>query len=154
MTHPAPNSAEDSAVTPGAAPEVEVFFDGGCSLCSREIALLRRLDRRDRVLWTDIDAPGFDASPLGTDRDTLMRRIHGRLPGGEWIEGVEVFRRTWSAIGLGWLVPLTRLPGVRHLLDGSYVLFARWRYARRARAGACPLPNPQAAPSGDPSHSP
>jgi predicted DCC family thiol-disulfide oxidoreductase YuxK len=73
--------------------EVEVFFDGACPLCSREIAALRRLDRRHRIRFTDITAPGFDAPSLGRSMDDLMGRIHGRLADGTLIEGVEVFRR-------------------------------------------------------------
>ena len=126
------------------APQLEILHDGGCSLCAKEIRLLRKLDRKGRILLTDIQAPDFDATALGTDHDTLMRRIHGRLPDGTWIEGVEVFRRAYAAIGLGWLVPLTRLPGIRALLDAGYVRFARWRYERRLREG-CAIPPRESA---------
>jgi predicted DCC family thiol-disulfide oxidoreductase YuxK len=59
--------------------------------------------------------------------EELMDRIHGRLPTGQLIEGVEVFRQLYSAIGLGWIVALTRLPGLRWLLDVAYRFFARNR---------------------------
>lgn len=138
-----PDAAPSSTGPDSTSYSVEIFYDSGCSLCSKEIALVRRLDRRGRIRLTDIVAPGFDAAALGTDFETLMRRIHGRLPDGTWIEGVDVFREMWGALGLRWLIPITRLPGVRHLLQFGYVRFARWRYRRRCESGTCPIPLPK-----------
>lgn len=125
----------------------EVFFDGDCPLCLREINMLRRLDRKSRILFTDIAAEGFDPADTGLTFDDLMARIHGRMPGGEIVEGVEVFRQLYGAVGMGPVIPLTRLPGVSHALDASYRLFAknRLRFTGRCQDGACELPAPQAA---------
>ena len=118
--------------------EVEVFYDGDCPLCRREIDMLRRMDRRERIRFTDIADDGFDAAALGKDFDALMAEIHGRLPSGEWITGVEVFRRLYAAVGFGWLVRVTRVPGISHLLNIGYRWFAklRLRWAGRGR-NAC-----------------
>ena len=118
---------------------VEVFYDGDCPLCLREIKLLRRLDRKKRIRFTDIAAPDFDAAALGTTHDDLMARIHGRLPDGRWIEGIEVFRQLWSAVGFGWLVWPTRCPGISHGLDFAYRVFARnrLRWTGRCDDGVC-----------------
>ncbi len=122
-------------------PEVEVFFDGDCPLCVREITLLRRLDRRGRIEFTDIAAPAFDAAEVGLSWQALMDRIHGRLPDGTIIEGVEVFRRLYASVGFGPLVALTRWPGVSHLLELGYHAFAknRLRLTGRCTDGACEL---------------
>jgi predicted DCC family thiol-disulfide oxidoreductase YuxK len=107
---------------------VEVFFDGDCPLCVREIRALRFLDRRrGNILFTDIAAPGFDPGATGLSMKTLMDHIHGRLPDGTLIRGVEVFRQLYAAVGLGPLVALTRLPGIAHLLDWGYEVFAKNR---------------------------
>ncbi|MCA9247806.1 MAG: DUF393 domain-containing protein [Planctomycetales bacterium] len=108
--------------------EIEVFFDGGCPLCRREIAMLRRRDRHKRIRFTDIDSKAFATHDVGKTQDELMAQMHGRLPSGEWVCGVEVFRRLYSAIGFGLLVMPTRLPGVSHLLDWGYAIFARNRH--------------------------
>lgn len=107
--------------------DVEVFFDGDCPLCCREINLLRRWDRKKRIRFTDIVSDAFDSTAYGIDFDRFMAEIHGRLPTGEWIQGVEVFRRLYSAIGLSWPVAATRWPGIRHGLDWAYRFFARNR---------------------------
>lgn len=112
---------------PAMSREVEVFYDGECPLCVREIRLLRRLDRRGRIGFVDIAEPGFDPSPLGVDHATLMAKIYGRLPDGTLVTGVEVFRRLYAAVGFGPLVQLSRLPGVSHALDASYRWFAKNR---------------------------
>ncbi|MCA3300536.1 MAG: DUF393 domain-containing protein, partial [Roseomonas sp.] len=36
--------------------QVTVWFDGACPLCLREIALMRRLDRRGAIDFIDIGA--------------------------------------------------------------------------------------------------
>lgn len=113
----------------------EVFFDGDCPLCMREIALLRRLDRRGRIAFTDIADPAFDPTPTGRTYEQLMEAICGRMPDGQIVEGVEVFRQLYGAVGLAPLMRLTRLPGVSHLLDLGYHLFAK---NRLRLTGRCP----------------
>ena len=107
--------------------EFEVFYDGGCPLCVREIGLLRRWDRRGKIRFTDIDAKDFHAAEVGKSYDELMKQIYGRLPDGTWIRGVEVFRRLYTAVGFGPIVFLSRLPVISQGLDLGYVLFARNR---------------------------
>ena len=113
--------------------DIEVFFDGECPLCSREIAFLRSRDRRSRIRFTDIAARGFDASTTGIAFEALMGSIHGSLPDGTIIGGVEVFRALYEAIGFGPIVALTRLPGARALLDFAYEKFAARRLALTGR---------------------
>lgn len=123
--------------------DVEVFFDGQCPLCSREIDMLRRLDRRGRLRYTDIAAADFDAAQVGIPFSKLMARIHGRLPNGSLIEGVEVFRRLYAAVGFPRLVAATRLPGIAQLLEFGYRWFAknRLRLTGRCEHGACAAPH-------------
>ena len=117
--------------------DVRILFDGECPLCAREVALLRRLDRgRGRIDFEDIAAPGFDAARYGRTHAELMARIHGVVPGERVIEGVEVFRRAYAAVGLGWLVAPTRWPLLRPIADAAYRWFARNRLRLTGRA-AC-----------------
>ena len=117
----------DFRVEPTVDQDIEVFFDGACPLCVREIRFLRRMDRKDRIQFTDIASQEFRASDYQKTMDALMSEIHGRLPDGTWVFGVEVFRRLYAAAGLGPLVWLTRLPIIAGLLDRAYGVFARNR---------------------------
>jgi predicted DCC family thiol-disulfide oxidoreductase YuxK len=135
-----------------AAPfDVEVFFDGECPLCTKEVGFVRRLDRRARVRFVDIAAPSFDASAVGRTHDELMARIHARLPDGELVEGVEVFRLMYAAVGFGPVVALTRIPGMKQLLDAGYTWFAknRLRLTGRCATDAC---TPRESHASHPSH--
>ncbi|QDV17370.1 hypothetical protein Pan153_20180 [Gimesia panareensis] len=107
--------------------EIEAFYDGECPLCNREVNLLKRLDRRHKIHFTDIAASEFDPAVYGKTQDEFMQEMQGRLPDGTWVTGVEVFRRLYSAIGLRWLMLPTRLPGISQGLDYLYRHFARHR---------------------------
>lgn len=82
-----------------AAAEIRVLYDGECPLCAGEIQFLERRDRgRRRIEFEDIAAPTFDPARYGTDLESLMARIHGVLPDGTLVEGLEVLRRAYAAI--------------------------------------------------------
>jgi predicted DCC family thiol-disulfide oxidoreductase YuxK len=118
--------------------QIRVLYDGECPLCSREIRFLERRDRgRGRIQFEDIARPDFDPAIFGLDARQVMARIHGALPDGSVIEGVEVFRRAYAAVGLGWLVAPARWPGLRRLADLAYRIFARNRLRWTGRESAC-----------------
>ena len=121
---------------------VQVFFDGECPLCVREIGMLRKLDRRGKILMTDIAAAGFRAEDFGQTQAALMDQIHARLPDGTWITGVEVFRRLYAAVGLGVVSSFLSLPGVDRVADFAYERFAknRLKWTGRCDANGCALP--------------
>lgn len=120
-----------------AEPEIRVLYDGECPLCAREVRWLRRLDAgRGRIAFADIAAPDFATSRYGIDFATAMARIHAVLPDGSLVEGMEVFRRAYAAVGLGWLLAPTRWPLLRPLADAGYRLFARQRLRLTGRT--CP----------------
>jgi len=101
-------------------PALTVWFDGACPLCLREIALMRRLDRRGRIEF--IDAQSNEAScPL--DRATLLARFHA-LEDGQMLVGAAAFAAMWRAIPV--LRPfglLARWPVALRLLDAAYARF-------------------------------
>jgi predicted DCC family thiol-disulfide oxidoreductase YuxK len=119
----------------------EVFYDGDCPLCMREINMLMRMDQQKRIQFTNIADPSFDPVPLGVTWETLMKKIHGRMPDGELVEGVEVFRQLYDAVGFNRLVAASRLPGVSGALNLGYQLFAknRLRFTGRCKDG-CDIP--------------
>lgn len=118
--------------------EYEILVDGECPLCAKEAALLRKMDRgRGRLRITDITDPSFDATAYGTTFQEVMGTIHGRSSDGSIHTGVEVFRRSYRAVGWGWLLAWTRLPILRTVSDGVYRFFARHRLRLTGRRNAC-----------------
>jgi predicted DCC family thiol-disulfide oxidoreductase YuxK len=114
----------------------EVFFDGDCPLCKREIEMIRNKDKGADLVLTNIAAKNFQ--PTDRPLETLMREIHGRYPNGQYVTGVEVFREIYQRIGFGSIVKTTRWPVVRQILDLGYRVFARLRFyfaIRRIKKG-------------------
>lgn len=104
--------------------QVEVWFDGGCPLCRREIALLRKLDRAGRIRFTDLSSADANC-PL--DPAVMLARLHAR-ENGVIVSGAAAFAAMWRAIPL--LRPLglaASLPGIATLMEWCYVRFLRMR---------------------------
>ncbi len=104
---------------------VKVWFDGACPLCTREIALMRRLDKRGSITFVDV-AKGDDPScPI--DRTALLARFHAE-ENGVVHDGAAAFAAMWRAIPL--LRPLglaARNQTVLRVLEAAYIQFLKVR---------------------------
>ncbi len=102
-----------------------VWYDGGCPLCRREIALMRRMDRRDAIYFVDVtDAPDA-ACPI--ERGALLARFHAS-ENGQLLSGAAAFAAMWRAIPV--LRPLglaARNLWVLAVLEAGYRGFLRLR---------------------------
>lgn len=109
-----------------AAPALTVWYDGACPLCVREIALMRRLDRRGAIAFLNVVGPGPAACPIA--RELLLARFHARTRDGRLLDGAAAFAAMWREIPL--LRPLAWLaaaPGMLWLLERAYRGFLRVR---------------------------
>lgn len=129
--------------------QVEAFYDGACPLCLREIKLLRWMDRKHRIRFTDIATQDFNPGDFDKTMAEFMDEIQGRLPSGEWIVGVEVFRRLYAAVGLAPIAWLTRLPVISHGLEFGYRHFAKHRLKLTGRCDSGSCQTPSAIAKGD-----
>lgn len=105
-------------------PQVTVWFDGDCPLCRREIAWLRRLDRKGGIDFVDVAGGG--SCPI--DRATLLARFHAREADGVLVSGAAAFAAMWRAIPM--LRPfgqIARIPAILWVLERSYRVFLRFR---------------------------
>lgn len=128
--------------------EFEVFFDGDCPLCKREIAWLKKKDKSSKIQFTDIAAADFDATAYGKTHSELMASMHGRFPDGRWTEGIDTFDSLYRLLGWGWVVAWTRWPVVRPVMDRVYRVFAWYRpWLSRGRGGSCRV-NGECSPAG------
>lgn len=115
----------------------EVYYDGGCPVCRREIGMYRGMTGADQVSWVDVStAP----PPPGHSREALLNRFTVRRRDGRTATGARGFVALWRAL------PRTRAIGVAFdrwpflpLGEFAYRLFLRLRRLWRpgpARAGS------------------
>ncbi len=112
--------------------DLVVWHDGDCPLCRREIALMRRLDRRGAITFVDATDP--DAScPI--DRRDLLARFHAREE-GTMLSGAAAFAAMWRAIPmLRPLGLLARNGTALRLLERAYLGFLVVRPRLQAALG-------------------
>lgn len=127
---PAPDGAREAGTS-----KLIVWHDGACPLCRREIALMRRLDRRGAICFVDATTEPEAACPI--DRAELLARFHASED-GRLLSGAAAFAAMWRAIPL--LRPLglaARAPLVLTVLEALYRVFLRIRprLQRLAAAG-------------------
>jgi predicted DCC family thiol-disulfide oxidoreductase YuxK len=102
-----------------------VWYDGACPLCIREIALMRRLDKRAAINFVDV-SPADAVCPV--DRTLLLARFHAKEVDGPIISGAAAFAAMWRVIPL--LRPLgmiARNTAVLRLLERIYLAFLKIR---------------------------
>ena len=129
-----------STVPPALAGKVAMLYDGGCPLCSREVAHYRRVDRAERVNWVDIYLDASVLVSLGIDKTAAMKRLHVLDQHGGIVTGASAFAVVWAELPrYRVLAKLVQLPGVMPLLNRAYDWFAEKRFAKRSRcdSGVC-----------------
>ncbi|NDJ25528.1 DUF393 domain-containing protein [Nostoc sp. B(2019)] len=109
--------------------KIKLLYDGQCPLCLREVNFLKKRDAgRGLVAFVDIAADGYNPQAHGSvDYETAMGRIHAVLPDGTLVKNVEVFRRIYEILGMGWVYAATSLPVIGVIADFLYGIWADWR---------------------------
>lgn len=128
-----------------ADPDLSVFFDGACHLCSREIDVYRRKDVGNRIRFVDISQPEFDAAAHGLDAKRVQRVMHVQRhtsdgdTAGQVRTGVAAFFELWRMFPeTRWMARVGAFPLLRPFLELGYVLFAAVRpYLPKRKRDAC-----------------
>ena len=115
--------------------KIKLLYDGECPLCVREVNFLQKRDRgRGLVSFVDIADDDYDPRENGgVDFATAMGRIHAVLADGSVIQNVEVFRRVYEILGIGWIYAATKWPIIGPVVDALYGIWADWRLAVTGR---------------------
>ena len=115
--------------------QIKLLYDGKCPLCLREVNFLKKRDAgRGLVAFVDIADDNYTPDAHGgVDFETAMGRIHAVLPDGTIIKNVEVFRRVYETLGMGWIYAVTKLPIVGNIVDSLYAIWADWRLTLTGR---------------------
>ena len=110
-------------------PQIKLLYDGECPLCLREVNFLQKQDAgRGLVEFVDIADDNYSPEDNGgIDYETAMGRIHAIMADGKIIRNVEVFRRVYEVLGMGWVYALTKLPIIGKIADIIYIIWAELR---------------------------
>jgi predicted DCC family thiol-disulfide oxidoreductase YuxK len=114
---------------------MQVFYDGGCPVCSREIAFYRKRPGADGLEWVDVQRA---ESQLGTglSREAAMARMHVRLADGTLLSGAAAFAAIWRNMpGLRWLGRSLQVPLFGAIAELAYRIFLRVRRVWRRPRG-------------------
>lgn len=103
---------ERAVTAPTNDPEpMTMYYDGGCPVCAREVAVYRKLDRNRAIRWHDVSVGEGDLGLDHVSQADALTILHARLPDGRLVTGVDAFIAVWD-----------RLPGFK-----SFARLARWR---------------------------
>lgn len=108
---------------------IKMLYDGDCPLCMREVEMLQRRDAgKNKIAFVDVAADDYDASQhANISFELAMERIHAVLPDGTVVKDVEVFRRLYEEVGLGWVYSITKNPTVEKAANAVYDVWAKYR---------------------------
>jgi predicted DCC family thiol-disulfide oxidoreductase YuxK len=107
---------------------LRVYYDGLCPLCTKEINHIKRLDKQGLVDMQDINAADFEQRYPHIDRVQADRILHGELPDGRIILGLDVTCTAWALVGKGHWFAFMRWPLIKPVADRVYLYFARHRH--------------------------
>lgn len=116
-----------------AAPEAPtVYYDGGCPVCSREIAVYRREPGGDTIRWVDITRCQSDELGEDLTREAALARLHLRHGNGQLVSGAAAFTGLWRQLPRWrWLGVLFGSGWRLAALECAYRAFLRLRRAWR-----------------------
>lgn len=108
--------------------QIDLLYDSRCPICMMEVEFLKKRDIHNKIRFTDLQSSDYNPAEHGNVQfEEGMRKIRAVLPDQTVVMGVEVFRQTYEAIGLGWIFSITKLPVIGYLADRVYDIWAENR---------------------------
>ena len=130
---------------------LQIFYDGSCLVCSKEMDSYRKRNPQNRLEFIDISTDDFSPVAFGKTQADFMAQLHVRDAEGHFTTGVEAFTTIWQAYPSSSLCrlfsALVGLPGINFISRVGYKLFARNRHLlpkrkRDCESGSCNLNQP------------
>ena len=110
---------------------ITVFYDGKCSLCSKEVNHYQRIAPDCVFEWQDIATSVDVLKKYGISISESLRLLHAVDENGKLHVGVDAFILIWKQLQY-WrvLAYVTSLPAIRQIASIIYRVFADWRFKR------------------------
>lgn len=101
-----------------------IIYDGDCPICCAKRDFLERRDKKGILEFSNIRKPGFEPPAPGIDFQTLETEIHCITADGRVLNGMDVIRAAYKAIGIGWIAAPTAWPVLKPIFDWIYAKVA------------------------------
>lgn len=110
---------------------ITVFYDGKCSLCSKEIDYYRKIAPSGIFDWQDITKSQEKLKKENITLSEGLKLLHAKDHTGQMHIGVDAFILIWKQLKR-WrvLAVLVGLPIIKQFANVSYHIFANWRFKR------------------------
>ncbi|MBX3507758.1 MAG: DUF393 domain-containing protein [Parvibaculum sp.] len=126
-------------VTPHEDRSCDVYYDGSCPLCRREIDFYRRREGARAINWVDVSKADYAGGDGAPERETAMKRFHVKRADGALVSGGAAFAELWVALpALRPIGILFRYPPFSWAITIGYRLFLPlrpWLQKLAARKG-------------------
>ena len=110
------------------SPDIVVYFDGLCRLCSAEIEHYRVQQGSDKIRFVDITDLAFNAETEGVDPFKVHQIMHVKKSDGTFALKVQAFIEIWKVLPrYQWAARWAEMKGVRPFLDSGYWMFTKVR---------------------------
>ena len=114
---------------------IQVYYDGKCGLCSKEINHYRKVAPSGVFAWKDVTEPQY-AAELKEEGISLaegLMSLHAKDTVNNLHKGVDAFILIWSNLKRWkFLSFLVSLPVIKQCARFVYRKFAEWRFKRLA----------------------
>lgn len=106
-----------------------IYYDGLCQLCSREMEHYQKLNGSEKFGFIDITSQNFNPLEQGLDPVAVHKVMHIKSTlTGEIKTGVDAFIEIWRVLpSYRWASRVASWPLVKALFKVFYALFARYR---------------------------
>ena len=94
-----------------------IFYDASCPLCAKEMRLLKKADKHNKIVLEDINASDFEQRFSYLKRQDTRAFLHGQTDEGEMIYGLDVTFAAWQTVGRHSWLKILQLPGIRFIAD-------------------------------------
>lgn len=119
------------------SPKPTLYYDGGCPLCTREVAMYRKQPGADGLCWIDVSCCAASDLGPGLTREAALARLHLRLSDGSLVSGAAAFTGLWQRLPRwSWLGRLFASTAGSWLLEAGYRAFLAVRPFWRGRGSS------------------
>ncbi len=119
--------------------QLQVYYDGLCELCSREIAHYKKQKGSEKIDFIDIFSKNFNAEELGLNPKEIHKNLHAIALDGRILSGTDTFIAIWSLLPkYQFLAKQASKPLIHKGFKKIYFLFTKIRpYLPRKNEDSC-----------------